>query len=130
MVQTSRGSDAKDSGGGTSEADQGSQEQGAMSRMADNVSHLANMDEQKTRAASAMRDVASTLRERANSAPMPGMDAAAEAAAKPLESAAAYLEEHTPGDMWSDLMAYCRDHPAGALFIGFGLGYTVKKLFR
>jgi hypothetical protein len=125
MVQSSRETE-----GQSSAEEQGSQSQGTMSRMADNVSHLANVDEQKTRAASALRDVASTLRERATSAPLPGMDSAVEAAARPLESGAAYLEEHTPGDMWSDLMAYCRDHPAGALFIGFGVGYAFKKLFR
>jgi hypothetical protein len=105
-------------------------EPGVMGKVGENVSHLANVDEQKGRAASALRDVASTLRERATGAPLPGMDAAAEAAARPLESGAAYLEQHTPGDMWSDLMEFCRSHPAGALGIGFVAGYLFHKIFR
>jgi len=100
------------------------------SSLIDNISHLANLDEQKGRAAGALRDMASTLRERAGAAPFSGADAAGQAAARPLESGAAYIEQHTPGDMWSDLMAFCRDHPAAALFIGFGAGYLFKKLFR
>jgi hypothetical protein len=27
-------------------------------------------------------------------------------------------------------MRFCRDHPAGALFIGFAVGYLFHKLFR
>ena len=85
-------------------------------------------DQGKGRAASALRDVAHLVRERAGSAPVPGVDRAAEAAARPLETSAEYLEQHTPGDMWADLMDFCRNHPAGALFVGFSLGYMVKKL--
>jgi hypothetical protein len=86
------------------------------------------LDERKAKAASALRDAAQTVRERAGSAPLPGLDRAAEAAVRPLESGATYLEQHSPGDMWFDLMQFCRNHPAGALFLGFGLGYMVKKL--
>ena len=82
----------------------------------------------KGRAAGALRDVAHLVRERGGSAPVPGMDRAAEAAARPFETSAEYLEQHTPGDMWADLMDFCRDHPAGALFLGFSFGYMVKKL--
>jgi hypothetical protein len=88
------------------------------------------MEEQKRRAASGLRDMAHLMRERATNAPLPGVDRAAEAAAKPLETGAAYIEEHSPRDMWSDLMEFCRKHPAGALFLGFGLGYFFHKLFR
>jgi hypothetical protein len=87
-----------------------------------------SLEEGKAKAAGALRDVASAVRERAGSAPLPGMDRAAAAATRSLESGAAYLEQHTPGDMWADLMQFCRDHPAGALVLGFGLGYMVKKL--
>jgi hypothetical protein len=86
------------------------------------------VDAGKTRAAGTLRDVAQMVRERGGSAPVPGVDKAAEAAARQVESGAQYLEEHTPADMWSDLMSFCRAHPAGALFIGFGFGYLVKKL--
>lgn len=86
------------------------------------------IEERKARAAGALRDVAQTVRERASNAPVPGLDRAAEAAARPLESGATYLEQHTPSDMWTDLMQFCRSHPAGALFLGFSLGYMVKKL--
>jgi len=125
MVQQSR-SDSEDASA-SSAYSQGASNGGTMS---ENVSHLTDINEQKGRAASALREVASTLRERATSAPLPGMDVAAQAAARPLETSAAYLEEHTPGDMWADLMSFCRDHPAGALGIGFMVGYLFHKLFR
>jgi len=70
------------------------------------------------------------VRDRAGDAPVPGIDRAAEVAAKSLESSGAYIEQNSPGDMWVDVMTFCRDHPAGALGIGFLLGYLVKKLFR
>ncbi|HLZ70770.1 MAG TPA: hypothetical protein VKV26_12785 [Dehalococcoidia bacterium] len=91
---------------------------------------LGMIDEQKARAAGALRDVAGRMRERAMSAPLPGADRAAAAAARPLESGAAYLEQHGPGEMWSDLMHFCRAHPTAALAIGFGAGYIFHKLFR
>lgn len=97
-----------------------------MSQMTDQMAD--SLDERKAKAAGALRDAAQSMRERAGSAPVPGLDRAAEAAARPLESGATYLEQHSPGDMWSDLMQFCRDHPAGALFLGFGLGYMLKKL--
>ncbi|HZQ35335.1 MAG TPA: hypothetical protein VFD32_05345 [Dehalococcoidia bacterium] len=88
------------------------------------------IEEQKAKAAGALRDVASMMRERATNAPVPGADRAVAAAARPLESGANYIEQHSPGDMWSDLMQYCKSHPAGALAIGFGVGYLFHKLFR
>jgi len=81
-------------------------------------------------AASALRDVAQRVRERASSAPVPGLDTAAEVATRPLEQSAAYLETHTPMDIWSDTMRFCRAHPAAALGIGFLAGYLFHKLFR
>ena len=87
-----------------------------------------SFDEGKGKAAGALRDVAHLMRDRAGGAPLPGADRAADAAARPLESGAEYLEQHTPADMWSDVMEFCRAHPAGALFLGFSLGYMVKKV--
>jgi hypothetical protein len=115
--QSERGGNGK---GATKAEDE--QNHDVMGQMSD------SMDAGKGRAAGALRDVAQLVRDRAGGAPVPGADRAAEAAAKPLETSAQYLEEHTPGDMWADLMDFCRDHPAGALFAGFGLGYMVKKL--
>src|SRR5579871_6088781 len=109
-------------GNSTAAGTAGQQSGGATDQMSDSV------DQGKGKAASALRDVAQLVRDRAGSAPVPGVDRAAEAAARPLETSAEYLEQHTPGDMWADLMDFCRDHPAGALFLGFGLGYMVKKL--
>jgi hypothetical protein len=88
------------------------------------------IEEQKAKAAGALRDVASKMRERAAGTPVPGADRAAAAAARPLESGAAYIEQHSPGDMWGDLMEFCKAHPAGALAIGFCVGYLFHKLFR
>ncbi len=88
------------------------------------------IEEQKAKAAGALRDVASMMRERAAGAPVPGADRAVAAATRPLESGAAYIEQHSPGDMWSDLMQFCKSHPAGALGIGFCAGYLFHKLFR
>jgi hypothetical protein len=81
-------------------------------------------------AAGVLRDAAHRMRERASQATVPGMDVAAQAAAKPLEQGADYIENRSPQDIWSDLMRFCRDHPAGALFIGFAVGYLFHKLFR
>ena len=92
----------------------------------DNLS--SQVDAGKGRAADTMRNVAHIMRDQASNAPVPGVDRAAEAAARPLEQGAQYLEQHTPADMWSDTMSFCREHPAGALFLGFSLGYMVKKL--
>lgn len=88
------------------------------------------IEEQKAKAAGALRDVASMMRERAAGAPVPGADRAVAAATKPLETGAAYIEQHSPSDMWSDLMQFCKSHPAGALAIGFSVGYLFHKLFR
>lgn len=88
----------------------------------------APIDFGKTKAAGTLRDVAQMVRERGGSAPVPGMDKAAQFSARQVESGAQYLEEHGPADMWGDLMRFCKAHPAGALFLGFGLGYFVKKL--
>lgn len=88
------------------------------------------VDEQKAKAAGALRDVAQMMRERVTGAPLPGADRAAAAAARPLESGAAYIEQHSPGDMWGDLMQFCKAHPAGALGIGFLVGYLFHKLLR
>ncbi len=88
------------------------------------------IEEQKAKAAGALRDVASMMRERATNAPVPGADRAVAAAARPLESGADYIEQHSAGDMWSDLMHFCKAHPAGALTIGFCMGYLFHKLFR
>ena len=88
------------------------------------------MDEQKAKAAGALRDLAQVMRDRATSAPLPGADRAVAAAARPLESGAAYIEQHSAGDMWGDLMQFCKAHPAGALGLGFLTGYFVHKLFR
>ena len=92
----------------------------------DNLS--SQVDAGKGRAADTLRNVAHIMRDQASNAPVPGVDRAAEAAARPLEQGAQYLEQHTSADMWSDTMSFCREHPAGALFLGFSLGYMVKKL--
>ena len=81
-------------------------------------------------AAGVLRDAAHRMRERASQASVPGMDVAAQAAARPLEQSADYIENRSPQDMWSDLMRFCRDHPAGSLFIGFSVGYLFHKLVR
>lgn len=81
-------------------------------------------------AADALRDVAQRVRQRASNAPVPGLDTAAEVATRPLEQGAEYLETHTPMDIWSDTMRFCRAHPAAALGIGFMAGYLFHKLFR
>ena len=97
-------------------------ESGGMDQVNDQI------DAGKTKAAGTLRDVAQMVRERGGSAPVPGMDKAAQFSARQVETGAQYLEEHTPADMWSDLMSFCKAHPAGALFLGFGVGYFVKKL--
>ncbi len=86
------------------------------------------IDAGKSKAAGGLRDAAQMVRDRAGSVPVPGADKVAAAAADRAETSAQYLEEHSPADMWSDLMGFCKSHPAGALGIGFGLGYMIKKL--
>lgn len=81
-------------------------------------------------AASVLRDAAARMRDRASHATVPGIDVAAQAAARPLEQSADYLENRSPQDIWTDLMRFCKDHPAGAIFLGFSVGYLFHKLFR
>lgn len=125
MVQGSRNPDEKD-GHAQGAASATAQREGSSSGMADDLS--SQVDAGKGKAAGTLRDVAQMMRDRGSSAPLPGADRAAEAAARPLEQGAQYLEQHTPTDMWSDMMSFCREHPAGALFLGFGLGYMMKKI--
>jgi hypothetical protein len=79
-------------------------------------------------AAGSLRDLAQRVRERSGASGLPGVDRAAAAVAQPLESSARYLEQNRPADAWADVMAFCREHPAGALGIGFVLGYVARKL--
>lgn len=81
-------------------------------------------------AAGALRDVAHKMRESGSNTSLPGVRTATQAAARPLESSADYIESRSPQDMWSDLMRFGREHPAEALFVGFATGYLFKKLFR
>lgn len=90
----------------------------------------AETQEAMGNAAGVLRDAAQRMRDRASHASVPGIDMAAQAAARPLEQSADYLENRTPQDIWSDLMRFCKDHPAGALFLGFSVGYLFHKLFR
>lgn len=80
------------------------------------------------KAAGSLHDMARLVRERSSATALPGADRAAEAVAQPLESSARYLEARNPADVWADVMTFCRDHPAGALGLGFAAGYLVKKL--
>lgn len=126
MAQSSSSDSGSDNGSRSSTP--GGEARSATSAQQHESDLSTGIQEGKGRAAGALRDVAHSVRERAGNAPLPGVDRAAAAAVKPLENSAEYLDQHTPADMWSDMMTFCREHPAGALFLGFSLGYMVKKL--
>jgi ElaB/YqjD/DUF883 family membrane-anchored ribosome-binding protein len=83
----------------------------------------------KQQAAGGMEKAAEMVRERA--AQTGGVPAQAGArVADTMESAAGYLREHDTAQMWDDLEAYVRQHPAqalaGAAFAGFIFGRMLR----
>jgi hypothetical protein len=146
MVQSSRSNpgDKSESGSGASSStpsgsaasggasrpgmSSGSGSSGSVGSSNGSESMSDQVDAGMAKAAGGLREAAQLVRDRAGSVPVPGADKVAEAAAVRVETGAQYLEEHSPADMWSDLMGFCKSHPAGALGIGFGLGYMIKKL--
>ena len=87
------------------------------------------LDAGKDQAASGMKKAADVLRDKTGQSS--GMTAqAGTKVADTMESAAGYLREHDTAQMWDDLEAYVREHPAqalaGAAFAGFLFGRILR----
>ena len=90
-------------------------------RMRERATELGNrantaVDDASTAAGERMESVGGSLRH------------SGDAAAERLETAGAYLKEHTPGDIVEDLGDVMRRHPKVTLAAGLALGFMLARL--
>jgi ElaB/YqjD/DUF883 family membrane-anchored ribosome-binding protein len=83
----------------------------------------------KNQAAGGMERAAAMVRDRTATTDGPAAEAGTKVA-EGMESAAAYLKEHSTSDILSDIEKYAKEHPgqalAGAVFTGFVLGRILR----
>ena len=87
-------------------------------------------DMAKQQAASGMERVAGAVRERSEGANGSPAAQAGVKVADSMENAAGYLRSHDVNQMWSDVEAYAREHPAQALAGAVLTGFLVGRIIR